>query len=74
MVMARISDVLGWIGHVILSSDPLPRADTKAEHATDETIKEAIAATHEFEQLKRRAKAVGIDVDLSRTWRPRGER
>jgi len=62
-----------WLESLILPDPPLPRPDITAERATDRAIEDAEAAQRELEQLKRRARAVGISVDVQRSWGPKGD-
>ncbi len=62
-----------WLLRAVLPADPLPRPDAARERATDDALVAAREARRELEELKRRARAVGIDVDVTRGWGPRGE-
>ena len=62
-----------WIGRLILPVDPLPQADVESERATDAALRAADQAGREFRNLERRARALGIEVDVERVRRPRGD-
>ena len=61
-----------WLGHAILPSDGVPPPDAAAERSTDAALADAEVAHQELQQLKRRARAVGIDVDVERGRSPHG--
>ena len=62
-----------WLEARMFPIDPPAALDTVSEQRTDLALRNADAATREMAELKRRARAVGIDVDVVRGWGPRGE-
>lgn len=70
-MLADLSWLRSWLDNLILPSVPPPAPDPASERATDAALADAAAAAHELEQLKRRARAVGIDVEIRRGWGPR---
>jgi hypothetical protein len=60
-----------WLGRLLLPEEPCPTPDAAAAQQTEQALEDAKRATREFEQLRRRARALGLDVDLARPWRPR---
>ncbi len=66
-----MSVLLQWIGHIILRAEPTPRIGERSQLSMRETIRNAAQADQAFKQLERRARALGIEVDVSRSLAPR---
>ncbi len=62
-----------WLGRLLLPDEPSPPTDERAVQQTDRALADAKRATREFEQLRLRARALGLDVDAARAWRPHDE-
>ncbi len=72
-MMAKPFGLWHWLGERLIPPVDVPRPNHLEHVATDRALTEADRAEREFQALMRRAKAVGIDVDVSRSWRPRGD-
>ncbi len=64
--------VWNWLERLILPAEALPKPDVKSEQATNAALSNVERADREFQNLKRRARALGIEVDVERARRPRG--
>ena len=71
MMMDRGEGLWRWWLSILLPVEPLPDPDTVREQAMDVALQDAAKAHAELQQLKRRARAVGIDVDVQRSWGPK---
>ena len=68
---------LDWLGRWLL-----PHGETTvtgAEHdreaeAAERALAEAETAAREFERVKRRVRAMGVEVDVARSWGPHDQR